>query len=94
MKDLQKNESRDLAFAIAKILDDKKAENVEVYNVAHLSSVADYFVMATASNTTLVKALADFVEENLVKVGIRNLRRDGAQEWIVLDYNFVIVHIF
>lgn len=94
MKDLIQSESRDLAVAISELLDAKKAENVELYSVTHLSSIADFFVMASASNTTQTKALADYIEESLSKIGIKNLRRDGVGEWIVLDYNNVIVHIF
>ncbi len=94
MKDLIPSETRDLAIAICKLADSKKIDSIELYRVSHLSSIADYFVMATVSNATLAKSLADFVEESLEKKGIRPLRRDGATEWIVLDYDFVIVHIF
>ena len=94
MKDLVPSEMRDLAIAICKLADSKKIDNVELYRVSHLSNIADYFVMATVSNATLAKSLADFLEESLEKKGIRPLRRDGATEWIVLDYDFVIVHIF
>ena len=93
MKELKRSESSDLAVAICKLLDAKKAENIELYDVAHLSSLADYFVVASASNTTLIKSLADYIDENLSKVGIKELRRDGVGEWIVIDYNEVIVHI-
>lgn len=88
------NESRTMAVAIAELLDSKKAENIEIIDIAKLSSVADYMVIATVSNTTMSKAIADFVEESLQKVGVKVLRREGVGEWIVLDYNFVLVHIF
>ena len=94
MKGFERNESTDLAVAIAELLDSKKAENIALFDISKISSVANYMVMATVSNTTQSKAISDFVEESLNKVGIRVLRRDGAMEWICLDYNEVIVHIF
>lgn len=94
MKGFERNEATDLAVAIAELLDSKKAENIALYDITKLSSVANYMILATVSSTTQGKALSDFVEENLNKVGVRVLRRDGAMEWIVLDYNEVIVHIF
>jgi len=94
MKVFEKNESTDLAIAIMELCDSKKAENIVMFDITKLSSVANYMVVATASNTTMSKAIADHIEENLNKVSIRVLRRDGVGEWIVLDYNEVIVHIF
>ena len=94
MKGFERNDATDLAVAIAELLDSKKAENIVLYDITKLSSVANYMVVATVSSTTQGKTLSDFIEENLNKVGVRVLRRDGAMEWIVLDYNEVIVHIF
>jgi len=94
MKVLEKNESTDLAVAIMELCDSKKAENIVMFDITKLSSVANYMVSLTVSNTTMSKAIADYIEESLNKVSIRVLRRDGVGEWIVLDYNEVIVHIF
>ncbi|MBR1925229.1 MAG: ribosome silencing factor [Clostridia bacterium] len=94
MKVLEKNESTDLAVAIMELCDSKKAENIVMFDITKLSSIANYMVSVTVSNTTMSKAIADYIEESLNKVAIRVLRRDGVGEWIVLDYNEVIVHIF
>ena len=94
MKGFERNEATDLAVAIAELFDAKKAENIVLYDISKISSVANYMVVATVSSTTQGKSIADYIEENLNKVGVRVLRRDGAMEWIVLDYNEVIVHIF
>ncbi len=94
MKGFERNEATDLCVAIGELLDSKKAENIVVFDITKLSSVANYMVLATVTSTTQGKAISDFVEESLNKVGVRALRRDGAMDWIVLDYNDVIVHIF
>lgn len=93
MRNIEASEGRELAIKICKILDNKKATGIEMLDVAHLSSLADFFVLATAGNTTHAKALCDEIEVKLSKEGTRPMRRDGVSEWIVLDYNAVIVHV-
>lgn len=58
--------------------------------------LADYFLIADASNTTLVNALAEEVEEKLSAKGVAPLRTEGRQtsSWIIMDYGGVILHIF
>ena len=60
------------------------------------TSVADYFIVASARSSTQVKALSEHVEEKLEKAGITVLRRDGVADarWIVLDFGDVILHLF
>ncbi len=94
MKTEQISEYRSLAIDIAKILDEKKASDIVMINVAHLSSLADWFVVATALNTTHAKSLTDELEEKLKLSNIKPFRREGVGEWCVLDYGEVIVHIF
>ncbi len=93
MRNIEESEVRTLAIRICQLLDDKKATDIEMLDVANLSSLADFFVLATAGNTTHTKALCDELEEKLSKDGIRPMRRDGVNDWIVLDYNTVIVHV-
>lgn len=93
MRNIEASEGRELAIEICHILDNKKATGIEMLDVANLSSLADFFVLATAGNTTHVKALCDEVDTKLSKKGVRPMRRDGVSDWIVLDYNAVIVHV-
>lgn len=51
--------SKELALSIAKFLDSKKATDLEVIQIGELTTIGDYFVVATASNTTLVKSLCE-----------------------------------
>ncbi len=88
--------SKELAQAIAAILDEKMGENIMVLDVKHLTSITDYFVIASANNTTKVHALAETVEEKLEAKGVQARRKEGYRDarWIVLDYASVIVHVF
>jgi ribosome-associated protein len=81
---------------IVKILDDKKAEDISALDVRGLTSLTDYFVIASASSETHARALADYVEEEIEKqTGERPHHVEGKEynRWLVLDYGDVIVHI-
>ena len=79
-----------------KALDSKKAEKITVLKVGDLTNLANYFVIASATSTTQVKALADSVEYHLEQAGVtpKNIEGIQSRNWIVLDYVDVIVHIF
>ena len=81
---------------IVKILDSKKAENIQVIGITILTIIADYFVIATGTSTTQVKSLADEVDFQLGQLGIeaRGIEGVRAANWIVLDYNDIVVHVF
>lgn len=92
---LASNQAKDLAEAIAKILDDKKGMDVTVLAVGKQTVLADYFVIATGTSSTHVNALADEVEFKLKED--RSLEPghiEGHGEWVLLDYASVIVHVF
>ncbi len=78
------------------ILDKHKGEELLALNVTGLTSIADYFLLATGTSATNVRSLSDYVEQELVKKGKRPLRSEGyrAGDWITLDYGDVLVHIF
>lgn len=82
--------------AVCKELDERKAVDITVLNVSHLTVVADYFVICTARSNKQVKALAEYVSEKLEDAGVPTLRSDGVREgkWAVLDFGSVIVHVF
>ena len=79
-----------------KALDSKKAKNITALKVEDLTILANYFVIASASSTTQVKALADEVEYQLGEKGVKPKGIEGYQskEWIVLYYYDIIVHVF
>lgn len=79
-----------------KALDSKKAEKIKALKVGDLTILANYFVIASASSGTHVKALADEVEYQLGLKGVHPKSVEGIQSsnWIVLDYVDIIVHVF
>ncbi len=92
---LESKEKADIAIAA---LEDKKGEDVKLIDVSSLTEIADYFVLATANNKNQLEALVDAVEERLGKNGIipKNIegRPQDNTQWILMDYNDIIVHIF
>lgn len=77
-------------------LDQHKAEDIKVLEVSNVTSIADYFLLASGGSANQVKSLSDYVEEALAKEGKLPLRNEGYQtgDWITLDYGDVLVHIF
>ena len=87
---------KDIALLAAKALDDKRAKDIVCLDVAEMTVITDYMVIATGLSTPQVKALADNVEDELAKIDCFAKRREGVTEgrWCVLDYGDVMVHIF
>lgn len=89
-------QARDMALQIAKLLDQKKAQDIQVLKVENVSSLTDYFIICTGSSTPQIQALADEVEDKMAAVGKRPLHVEGYRDatWVLLDYGDVVVHIF
>ncbi|HEX2060654.1 MAG TPA: ribosome silencing factor [Thermoanaerobaculia bacterium] len=88
-------ESR-VRVAVAAALD-KKAFDLDVLSVGELTSIADYFILCSASNERQAAAIADSVTERLKEeLKVRPLLVEGATpgRWILLDYGDFIIHIF
>lgn len=77
-------------------LDKHKAEDIRVLAVSHITSIADFFLLASGNSANQVRSLSDYVEEELAKQGKHPLRHEGYNtgEWITLDYGDVLVHVF
>ncbi|MBP9143787.1 MAG: ribosome silencing factor [Thermoanaerobaculia bacterium] len=73
---------------------DTKAENVRVRHLEPVTSFTDYFIIASATNERQVQAIANAVEEQLLKMGVRALHIEGysAAQWVLLDYGDFLVH--
>ena len=80
---------------IVATLDNKKATNIKSLEITELTSVADYFVIATGTSGTHIRALSDEVQDSLTKQGVEPRNVEGKSTgWILLDYGTVVVHLF
>jgi ribosome-associated protein len=89
-------DSRKLALLCRKLADNKKAENIVILDVRELSSVTDYFVIASGTSEPHLRAIVDEITDRLrEESGVRPTAVDGTirAAWIVLDYFDVIVHV-
>ena len=89
-------DSRKLALLCRELADNKKAEDPLILDVRKLSSITDYFVLASATNEPHLRAVVDEIRDKLrADYGIRPRRVDGTLHaaWLVLDYFDVIVHV-
>lgn len=88
--------SKEMAKLVCSALEDKKAEDIKVINIAEVSVLADYFIIASGTNRSQVQAMSDNVEEVLGRAGVSPRQIEGYQtaNWVLLDYGDVIVHVF
>ena len=93
---LENASSLEIAKAVENFLDNKKGRDIKVLHVEDVTSIADYFVVCTATSNTHVKALSGEVEYQLERRGINAYHIEGRDNnsWVVLDYCNVLVHIF
>lgn len=88
---------KELALLAARALSDKKGVQIQVLEIGDLTTLADYFVLATGSSNTQINALVDNVEKVLHEEAEEEpLHREGYRggTWVLLDYGCVVVHIF
>lgn len=85
-----------LVDRIAHCMFEKKAERVTVFDLKGLTSVTDYFVVATATSDLHVKAVADHIQSTLDEQGMRAHHVEGYSglTWVLLDYVDVVAHVF
>jgi len=89
-------DSKKLALLCRELADNKKAENLVVIDVRKLSSVTDYFVIASGSSQPHLRAIVEEITSSLRDDHeMRPARTDGTTSgsWVVLDYFDVIVHV-
>ncbi len=85
----------DLARAAAVAAQDKLAEEVVGLDVSGQLALTDVFVIASAPGERQVGAIVDAVEERLLQLGAKPIRREGQREgrWVLLDFGDIVVHI-
>ena len=77
-------------------IDDKKGQDIKIIDIHNVSVIADYFVIASGTNSNQVQAIVDNVEEQLGRAGFEAKQIEGNRNssWILMDYGDVIVHVF
>ena len=88
--------NNELLQKIIKILDDKKGLDIKYLEIKDVTTITDYFVIASGTSSTHIKSLADNVEYELKQNGIYPNKVEGYETgtWILMDYGDVVVHIF
>jgi len=87
---------KEMALALAKALDDKKGADIKVLETTELTTLADFFVICTASSTTQIKALSSACEMAMKELGEQPHHIEGHRGgiWVLLDFSCVVVHLF
>jgi ribosome-associated protein len=95
--ELSEDETVRWSLEAAAAADDKQAADVVVLDVGGVLAIVGQFVIASASNTRLVRTIADAVEERLTELGgPKPLRVEGLDDlrWVLMDYGDFVVHVF
>ena len=88
---------KELAIIAARALDEKKGKEISAIEITDLTTLADYFVIASGTSNTQINALCGAVEKALKEeAGEAPLHREGHRDgtWVLLDYGDVVVHVF
>jgi len=96
MTETENISSYKFACVVARVLDDKTANNISILNISNVSSFADYFVICSAQTSTQVKALTENLSEKIKNVFSRlpiGKEQDDKNRWNLIDYGDVVVHI-
>ena len=90
------NQAKEMARLAVEALEDKKAVDVRILDIGQISTLADYFIIASGTNRNQVQAMADNVDEVLAKAGYQAKQTEGYRNanWILLDYGDVVIHLF
>lgn len=88
--------SKKFASAIARFLDDNKAQDVVILNVSNVCSLSDYFIIATGNSTPQVRGLTETLRKKIKDIFKRfplGEETEKTNKWNLLDYGEVVVHI-
>ncbi|OQX64983.1 MAG: ribosome silencing factor [Desulfococcus sp. 4484_242] len=88
--------SIDKARLCMKTIGERKAVDPVLLHVEGLTSVADYFLIASGNSTRQVQAIGRHLQRTLREAGLRAYGTEGEQEgqWVLMDYGDVVIHIF
>jgi ribosome-associated protein len=85
----------ELTRAAAAAADDKLAQDIIAFDVSEQLALTDVFLLCSASSPRQVKAVQDAIEERMIELGAKAVRREGEREgrWVLLDFADIVVHV-
>ena len=88
--------AKEMAACAVAALEDKKAEDIKIIDIEEVSTLADYFIIASGTNRNQIQAMVDETEEKLHFLGADPKRVEGYRGggWILMDYGDIVVHVF
>lgn len=92
---MTKKELKPIINKVASLIDEKKGENIIVYDLDDKSSLCDYIIIATANSAPHLNAMEEFVSTELKQNNLYKLNRDGGESnsWRVSDYGSFLLHL-
>lgn len=87
---------KSLAEEIGRLIDDKLGDDIVILDLKGISSIADYFVIASGNSERQVIAISNHIDDMLSREGIHLKFKEGIRSgrWVVLDYRDILVHVF
>ncbi len=88
--------STEMANKAVELLKGKKARDIKLLDIHELSTISDYFIIATGNSTTQVQAMCDELEDKMKSAGYEMHHKEGFRNgrWILLDFGNIIIHLF
>jgi ribosome-associated protein len=89
-------ESKEFAFKIAKLCEDKKASDIEVIDIIKFGKIADYYIICSGESEAQLKAISKYIEESISDdLDLEPRVKEGkyGDKWFLLDYIDVVVHV-
>ena len=88
--------SLEKALLCLKIVKERKAVHPVLFDVGHLTSISDYFLIAGGNSNRQVQAMAKHVSRRMKEEGFRAYGIEGEQQghWVLMDYSDVVIHVF
>ena len=88
--------STEMANKAIECLQNKKAKDIKQLDIHDISTIADYFIIATGTSSTQLQAMSSELEEKMDQCGYKIHHKEGFREgrWVLLDYGNIVVHLF
>jgi ribosome-associated protein len=89
-------EAQDKALLCMKFIKERKAIDPVLFEVGKLTSIADFFLIASGNSSRQVQAISRHISERMRERGFKPFGLEGVQEghWILMDYGDVVIHLF